>query len=334
MNMVTYKIIKKDEENMRLDRWFKLYYPQISHAHLQKLLRKGEVRLDGGRIKANIRLKSGQKIRIPPLNIEKNIKNIKFSKTDADFLRSIVLYEDDDLYVFNKPPALAVQGGSGTANHIDKMLKSFPCKEGENLRLVHRLDRDTSGCLIVAKTRKTAAHFGKIFRTRSVKKIYWAITIGVPNPMQGKISCFLAKEGNANGEQMVVVNRGQRGAQYSQTYYSTTDHAGREYAWITLKPVTGRTHQLRVHMMHLGVPILDDPRYNRLDNYNWQRPQELGRGLHLHARRLIVPLLGGRILDISAPLPEHMQKTFNLLGFDADRYDVKNIDPETTINGI
>ena len=328
MSRVNHKTITHDENNMRLDRWFALHYPQLPFSRLQKLLRTGQVRIDKGRAKTNTRLSEGQVVRIPPIDDAPKPAKAKYSQQDADFLRSIIIYEDDDIFVFNKPHGLAVQGGSGTTHHIDQMLKSLTNKKGEAPRLVHRLDRDTSGCLLAAKSRAVASHFGEIFRSRSARKIYWAITIGVPNPMQGNISCFLAKQKTIDGEQMAVVDKIVKGSQHSQTYYSTTDHAGREFAWVTLKPVTGRTHQLRVHMMNLGVPILDDPRYNQLDNYNWQRPDELGNGLHLHARRLVIPLRNGKRLDISAPLPPHMQQTFDILGFDGKRYDVQEIAPE------
>jgi 23S rRNA pseudouridine955/2504/2580 synthase len=210
---------------------------------------------------------------------------------------------------------------------MDGLLKALPNKQGEPPRLVHRLDRDTSGCLVVAKTKAAATHFGEVFRSRSARKIYWAVVAGNPKPRQGSISCFLAKQGTGDGEQMVVVDNGTPGAVHSQSYYSTTDTASRRFAWVTLKPVTGRTHQLRVHMAQLGTPIIDDPRYFNIEN--WQPAEGLGQGLHLHARRIQLPLRSGKVLDVSAPLPPHMQQSFDALGFDADRYDVQATDPET-----
>lgn len=314
---------------MRLDRWFAVHYPSVPFGRLQKLLRTGQVRVDKARAKTNTRLEQGQIVRVPPVDDAPREERPKINEKDAEFLRSLILYEDDDIYVFNKPHGLAVQGGSGTKRHIDGMLKSLPNKKGEAPRLVHRLDRDTSGCLLVAKTRAAASHFGQVFRSRSARKIYWAVTVGVPNPPQGRISCFLAKQATRDGEQMIVVENGAEGAQHSVSHYSVTDQAGRKFAWVTLKPVTGRTHQLRVHMTQMGTPILDDPRYFQLDDWNWERPEDLGQGLHLHARRLAIPLRGGKRLDISAPLPPHMQRTFDVLGFDAGRYDVQDNDPET-----
>lgn len=326
MSAVQEQTVAADEDGMRLDRWFALHFPQVGFGRLQKLIRTGQVRVDKGRVQTNTRLLAGQTVRIPPVDDPGVVKPPRINEDDAEFLRSIILYEDDELYVFNKPYGLAVQGGTNTKRHIDGMLKSLPNKKGEAPRLVHRLDRDTSGCLVVAKTHAAASHFGSVFRSRSARKIYWAVVVGNPSPRQGDISCFLAKQATQDGEQMIVVPHGYPGAQHSETYYSTTDTAGRRFAWVTLKPVTGRTHQLRVHMAQLGNPILGDPRYFNIEN--WQAPDGLAEGLHLHARRITLPLRSGKKLDVSAPLPPHMQETFDALGFDAARYDAQNVDPE------
>lgn len=334
MSGVQLREVARDEDGMRLDRWFSVHFSGLSFVRLQKLLRSGQVRVDSGRVQTNTRLAAGQVVRVPPLGDmagsekPKDAKGSKINQKDADFLRDLILYEDEEVYVFNKPYGLAVQGGSGTKRHIDGMLKSLPNKKGEAPRLVHRLDRDTSGCLLVAKTRAAASHLGTVFRSRSARKIYWAVVVGNPTPRQGRISCFVAKQATRDGEQMIVVPNGTEGAQHSMSYYSVTDSAATQFSWVTLKPVTGRTHQLRVHMMELGTPILDDPRYFNLENWNWERPEDLGQGLHLHARRLALPLRGGKRLDVTAPLPAHMQTTFDLLGFDADRFDARNADPE------
>ncbi|MCW5722011.1 MAG: RluA family pseudouridine synthase [Devosia sp.] len=326
MSAVQHKEVGADEDGMRLDRWFARHFPQLGFGRLQKLIRNGEVRVDKARALTSTRLVPGQTIRIPPIDDPGTVKPFRVNEEDARFLRDIILYEDDDVIVFNKPHGLAVQGGSGTTRHLDGMLKSLPNKQGEAPRLVHRLDRDTSGCLIVAKTAAAATHFGSVFRSRSARKIYWAIVAGNPTPRQGEISCFLAKQVTTDGEQMVVVRNGTPGAQHSSSYYSTTDTASRRFAWVTLKPVTGRTHQLRVHMAQLGTPIIGDPRYFNIEN--WQAAPGLGEGLHLHARRLALPLRNGKRLDVSAPLPPHMRQSFDALGFDAERYDVQNTDPE------
>lgn len=326
MTGVRQQVVARTEDGMRLDRWFAAHFPQVTFAHLQKLLRSGQIRVDSGRVKTSTRLTSGQVVRVPPVS-EAPEKTVGAPDSrDAQFLRELVLYEDDDIYVFNKPHGLASQGGSGTKRHMDGLLKSLTGKNGEPPRLVHRLDRDTSGCLIVAKTRAAATHFGKVFSSRSARKIYWAVVWGNPHPRQGSISCFLVKQATTDGEQMVVVPNGTPGAQHSMSYYSTTDTAAKRFAWVTLKPVTGRTHQLRVHMAQLGNPIIGDPRYFNIEN--WEAPQELAQGLHLHARRISLPLPGGERLDVSAPLPPHMMQTFDALGFDPDRYDAQDRDPE------
>jgi len=326
MSGVRQQVVSRTEDGMRLDRWFAVHFPQVSFGQLQKLMRTGQVRIDGGRVKPDSRVASGQVVRIPPVGSGHDPNAPRVNTKEADYLRELVLYEDDDLYVFNKPSGLAAQGGSGTPRHLDGLLKNLPNKKGEAPRLVHRLDRDTSGCLVVAKTRAAASHFGEVFRSHEARKIYWAVVAGNPKPPQGRISCFLSKQPTADGEQMVVVPDGTPGAVHSVSYYSTTDVAARRFAWVTLKPVTGRTHQLRVHMAQLGTPILDDPRYFNIEN--WQGAPGLGEGLHLHARRIALPLPGGGRLDVSAPLPPHMAQTFEALGFDADRFDAQETDPE------
>ena len=328
MSGVQQRLVNDDEDGMRLDRWFATHFPQLGFGRLQKLIRNGEVKVDKAKVTTSTRLVGGQTVRIPPIDDPDTVKPVKLNEADANFLKDLILYEDDDIYVFNKPHGLAVQGGSGTTRHLDGMLKSLPNAKGEPPRLVHRLDRDTSGCLVVAKTKAAASHFGTVFRSRSARKIYWAIVAGNPHPQQGEISCFLARQSTADGEQMVVVKNGYPGAQHSTSYYSTTDTASKRFAWVTLKPVTGRTHQLRVHMANLGTPIIGDPRYFNIEN--WQGAPGLSEGLHLHARRLAIPLRGGKRIDISAPLPPHMRASFETLGFDPDRYDV-GTDPEDGI---
>lgn len=326
MSAVQHRQVSADEEGMRLDRWFTRHFPQLGFGRLQKLIRNGEVRVDKARVQTSTRLAEGQTIRIPPIDDPGTVRPVRVNEEDVRFLEDIILHEDDDIYVFNKPHGLAVQGGSGTVRHLDGLLKNLPNKQGEAPRLVHRLDRDTSGCLVVAKTAAVATHFGAVFRSRSARKIYWAIVAGNPTPRQGEISCFLAKQQTTDGEQMVVVRNGTPGAAHSSSYYSTTDTASRRFAWVTLKPVTGRTHQLRVHMAQLGTPIIGDPRYFNIEN--WMPAPGLGEGLHLHARRLVLPLRNGKKLDISAPLPPHMRQSFEALGFDPDRYDAQTTDPE------
>lgn len=326
MSGVQHREVTADDDGMRLDRWFARHFPQLGFARLQKLIRNGEVKVDKAKVQTSTRVSEGQIVRIPPIDDPDTVRPFKVNQEEVRFLKDLILYEDDDLYVFNKPHGLAVQGGSGTTRHMDGLLKNLPNKQGEAPRLVHRLDRDTSGCLVVAKTTAAAKHFGSVFRSRSARKIYWAIVAGNPTPRQGEISCFIAKQATTDGEQMVVVRNGAPGAVHSSSYYSTTDTASRRFAWVTLKPVTGRTHQLRVHMAQLGTPIIDDPRYFNIEN--WQPAPGLGEGLHLHARRIVLPLRNGKKIDISAPLPPHMRQSFEALGFDPDRYDAQKTDPE------
>ena len=326
MSGVQHREVSADDDGIRLDRWFARYFPQLGFGRLQKLIRNGEVRVNKAKVETSTRLSEGQTVRIPPIDDPGTIRAFKVNEEEVRFLKDLIIYEDDDLYVFNKPHGLAVQGGSGTVRHLDGLLKNLPNKQGEAPRLVHRLDRDTSGCLVVAKTAAAATHFGKVFRSRSARKIYWALVAGNPTPRQGEISCFIAKQQTTDGEQMVVVRNGAPGAVHSSSYYSTTDTASRRFAWVTLKPVTGRTHQLRVHMAQLGTPIIGDPRYFNIEN--WQPAPGLGEGLHLHARRIAIPLRNGKKIDISAPLPPHMRQSWDALGFDADRYDVQQTDPE------
>jgi 23S rRNA pseudouridine955/2504/2580 synthase len=214
---------------------------------------------------------------------------------------------------------LAVQGGSGTTRHIDGMLEAMRDAHGQRPRLVHRLDKDTAGCLLVAKTRFAAAALAKSFRSRSARKIYWALVAGVPKPRQGRISTFLAKEQREEESMMRIARHGEEGASHAVTYYAVVDTAGPALAWLSLKPVTGRTHQLRAHMAHIGHPIVGDAKY--FSRENWQLPGGMQNRLHLLARRIAVPHPRGGVIDVTAPLPPHMQQSWNLLGLDAKRYD-------------
>ena len=225
------------------------------------------------------------------------------------------------MLVLNKPAGLAVQGGSGTTQHLDGMLGSLrgAHPDAQRPRLVHRLDKDTAGCLLVAKTRFAAAALAKTFRTRAARKIYWALVAGVPKPQQGRISTFLAKQEVEEDSFMRIARHGDKDAMHAVTYYAVVETAAQKLAWISLKPVTGRTHQLRAHMAHVGNPIVGDPKYFNIEN--WELPGGIQNKLHLLARRIVVPHPRGGTIDATAPLPAHMLQSWNLLGFDASRYD-------------
>jgi 23S rRNA pseudouridine955/2504/2580 synthase len=309
-----------DEAGMRLDRFFEARFPGLSFSHIQRIIRKGEVRVDGKRMEPKDRLAEGQSIRIPPLRLDqpKPSGSPEDEKTRA-FLKSITLHEDDDVMVLNKPMGLAVQGGSGIHKHLDGMLGVLQSRDGQRPRLVHRLDKDTAGCLLVAKTRFAAAALANTFRSRSARKIYWALVAGVPRPAQGRISTYLAKEENEEDSFMRVAEHGDEGASHAITYYAVVETAGRQLCWVSLKPVTGRTHQLRAHMAHIQHPIVGDPKYFQREN--WDFPGGMQDRLHLMARRIVVPHPRGGTVDITAPLPPHMVQSWNLLGLDATRYD-------------
>ena len=310
-----------DESGMRVDRFLQARIPDLSFTRIQRAIRKGEVRVDGRRVDANDRLEPGQTVRIPPLRVAPAPRNLGDSATDKtlEFLKSITLYEDADVLVLNKPMGLAVQGGSGTTRHIDGILEAMRDARGQRPRLVHRLDKDTAGCLLVAKTRFAAAALAKSFRSRSARKIYWALVAGVPKPRQGRISTFLAKEQREEESMMRIARHGEEGASHAVTYYAVVDTAGPSLAWLSLKPVTGRTHQLRAHMAHIGHPIIGDAKY--FSRENWQLPGGMQNRLHLLARRIAVPHPRGGVVDVTTPLPPHMQQSWNLLGLDATRYD-------------
>lgn len=319
---VEQKNVAADEAGMRLDRWFKLHYPGLGFGALQKLLRSGQIRLDGGRAKSDTRLEAGQMIRVPPLGVDgKNNtpldRHVIRNKQDADVLAQMLLYEDKKVFVFNKPAGLAVQGGSGVTRHVDGMLEAWRNKRGEKPRLVHRIDRETSGILVVARSRSAAQALTASFRERDTKKTYWALVRGVPRKKQDKISTWLVKEAGPNGDRMRVCEHGEPDSDHAVSYYRLIDKAGRGISWLEMEPHTGRTHQLRVHAAYIGHPIIGDSKYFYADD-NWVLPGGMQNRLHLHARRIRIPNPSGGVLDVTAPLPPHMVQSFNLLGLDEE----------------
>ncbi|WP_370931192.1 RluA family pseudouridine synthase [Bartonella sp. DGB1] len=329
MTGVEQKIVQQDEAEMRLDRWFKIHYSGLAFGALQKLLRSGQIRVDGKRAKSDNRLKVGQIVRIPPLNIDiKNnpslTKNLLKQYDDNSALQKMLLYEDKNMYILNKPAGLSVQGGSGVTRHIDGMLESWRNKKGEKPRLVHRIDKDTSGLLIVAKSRLAAQTLTDAFKKREVKKTYWAIVRDIPAKRTGRISNWLCKKSGSQGDYMTVCEHGDPDAQHAITCYKVIDHIPKSISWMELEPLTGRTHQLRIHTANMGNPIIGDPKYFHADS-NWICPGGIQNKLHLHARKLFFANIFGKKLEIIAPLPAHMQQTFNLFGFDENIDEDKNI---------
>ncbi len=316
---VEQKTVDSDESGMRLDRWFKTHYPGLGFGRLQKLLRSGQIRLDGGRAKTDTRIQPGQTIRIPPLDAEKPASTTKSANaSDAERLSAMLIYDDPKVFVFNKPAGLAVQGGSGVARHVDGMLEAWRNKKGEKPRLVHRLDRDTSGVLVVARTRQAAQRLTAAFRERDTEKIYWALVKGVPGKKEGRISTWLVKETTPDGDRMRVAKHGEPDSDHAVSHYRVIEQAGQNLSWLEMQPYTGRTHQLRVHAAHLDCPIIGDPKYFEADQ-NWEFPGGLQNRLHLHARRIVIPHPDGKgTVDVTAPLPPHMVQSWNLLGFDKD----------------
>ncbi len=318
--------VRSAEDGMRLDRWFRVHFPEVAYTYLQKLLRSGQVRVDSRRAQANDRLAWGAQVRVPKVVRLPPAKTPSLkpppgvSKGDRDAVERMILYEDDQVLVLNKPFGLAVQGGTGTKKHLDGMLAGMADRFGDRPRLVHRLDRDTTGVLLVAKTRAAAAKLGRTFQTRSAAKTYWALVKGVPKPPQGKIEAALVKASGPEGDRVRKALPGeQKEAMHATTHYSVIDRVAHKVSWVSLKPVTGRQHQLRAHMASIGCPIVGDNKYGgdqvMLDS-------GMASQLHLHARRLVIPHPepGRAKIDVTAPLPEHIKGSFSLLGLDERRF--------------
>ncbi len=318
--------VKVDEGGLRLDRWFKAHFPDVGHVYLQKLLRSGQVRIDSKRAQSSDRLTPGMQIRVPkvvrlPPKPGAPIKSgSAVSKSDRDSIENMIIFEDDYVMVLNKPFGIAVQGGTGTTRHIDGLLAGMADRFGDRPRLVHRLDRDTTGILLVAKTRDAAGKLGKIFQTRSAAKTYWALVKGTPKPAQGKIEAALVKAAGPDGDRVRKALPGeQEVAMHATTHYSVIDRVGHKASWVSLKPVTGRQHQLRAHMAMIGCPIVGDNKYEGCDVLV---DSGIEQKLHLHARRLILPHPDGKKrIDVTATLSPHMQHAWDLLGLDANRFD-------------
>ena len=319
MSGVTTVTVRPEDGAGRLDRWFRRHYPGLSHGRLEKLLRTGQVRVDGKRARAGDPVAPGQAIRVPPLPDgpppSPPVKP-RARPQDLALLRDTVIYRDDWAIVINKPAGLAVQGGTNTELHVDALLDGLRFDSGERPRLVHRLDKDTSGVLLIARHAAAAAFFARAFRDKTTRKVYWAVVVGRPELAQDRIDLGLAKGGGAGRER---VRADEAAGKSAVTYYRVIDHAGARASWLALLPVTGRTHQLRAHCAALGTPIVGDGKYG---GSLAQLPGgAAAHRLHLHARSLEIPHPDGGTLRITAPLPPHMQRMWEFFEFEADAKD-------------
>ena len=317
---VELRAVTEDEAEIRLDRWFRRHFPNLTQIAIHKLCRTGQIRVDGKRAEAATRLAPGQAVRVPPLPEApppppKPVINAEVTRE----LEDMILYRDDQVIVLNKPHGLAVQGGPGIARHLDGMLDALRLDSPHRPRLVHRLDRDTSGVLVLARTPGVAAKLAAAFRGRDVQKTYWAVVAGRPVPVEGRIDLPLLRYAGARGERSVPASRDDEEALRAVTDYVTLDHAGQRLAWLELSPITGRTHQLRVHCVALGTPIVGDLKYHEPDQNGARNAavEGLSHKLHLHARALDLPHPAGGRLIVEADLPPHMRETFKGLGFEA-----------------
>jgi 23S rRNA pseudouridine955/2504/2580 synthase len=314
--------VAPDDGGIRLDRWFRRHYPDIPHARLEKWLRSGELRIDGRRATSGQRLQTGQIIRVPPhapkqAQQKKNTAAVPPRERDVRELQARVLYSDQHILAIDKPAGLPVQGGTGAQRHLDGMLDAFQ-QGGQRPKLVHRLDRDTSGVLVLGRTASAASALARAFQSRLAKKVYWAIVVGTPQTPAGRIDLPLSKLPGCLGER---VGPDRAGGARAVTEYRLIDRAGREAAWLALEPLTGRTHQLRVHCLALGTPILGDGKYGGASAFL----QGLGPKvrLHLHARALRIPHPAGGLLTLEAPLPDDMRETWQFFGFATDERSMR-----------
>ena len=324
--------VGEDDDGIRLDRWFKRNLPDVSFNTVSRWARTGQLRIDGKRATPGDRLETGQNLRIPPAEAApaegpgSRPKRIvqPLSDDEAAFVQDMVLAKGRDWFMLNKPPGLATQGGTKTVQHLDRLLDGLADDNGQRPKLVHRLDKDTSGVLLVARSARAAAHFTKAFAGRTARKVYWALIVGVPSVEEGLIDAPLAKQPGTGGEKMHV---DEENGLPARTRYRLVERAGNRAAWVELQPLTGRTHQLRAHMAAIGHPIVGDAKYGGAEAF---LTGGISRKLHLHARRLKVDGLDGKPIDYSAELPAHFAETLATLGFDrmlGDMLPLDNPDP-------
>ncbi|GGA31395.1 RluA family pseudouridine synthase [Neptunicoccus cionae] len=334
MSGVQHIAVAEDAAEQRLDRWLRRMFPHVSQGRVEKMCRKGDLRVDKGRVKANTRLQPGQVVRIPPLPDPGTVAakpEAVISDADAKLMQDSVIYRDDDIIVLNKPAGLAVQGGSGQTRHIDGLADALRFGMDTKPKLVHRLDKDTSGVFVMARTGRAAAGLAKSFHLRTTRKIYWAMVAGSPFPKMGTVRYGLVKAAghgpHGAGERMHCIHPDEveqtEGAKRATTDYAVIEAVGQRAAWVGLVPITGRTHQLRAHMAEIGHPIIGDGKYgtnsqvNEGDGWGAQLGGSVSRKLHLHARSLAIPHpVSGAKMTFTAPLPDHMAQTWDFFGFD------------------
>lgn len=320
--------VSADDDGIRVDRWFKRHMPDVSFAVVSRWARTGQLRVDGARVGPGDRLEEGQTIRVPPQEPEaaqgpgKKVRpRPVLSDDQIAFAEALIIHRDAQALVINKPPGLATQGGTKTKDHVDGLLDALMFERDDRPKLVHRLDKDTSGALLLARTSRSAAHFAKAFSSRTARKVYWALVIGVPSINDGFIDLPLAKQPGTGGEKMHV---DEKEGMPARTRYRVIERAGNRAAWVELQPYTGRTHQLRVHMAAIGHPIVGDGKYGGQGAF---LTGSISRKMHLHARRLLIDHPDGDRIDVTAPLPEHFAASMEQLGFDEALGDVEIAPP-------
>jgi 23S rRNA pseudouridine955/2504/2580 synthase len=325
-NSIRHFTVAPDDDGIRLDRWFKRHLPDATFNLVSRWARTGQLRVDGKRATPGDRLLAGQEIRVPPADAEAAKtgrpvrKRRELSDDEIEFAQGLMIYKDDSALVLNKPPGLATQGGTKTENHVDGLLDALCYEQDGRPKLVHRLDKDTSGVLLLARTSRAAGHFAKAFSSRTVRKVYWALIVGVPSIEDGFIDLPIGKQPGTGGEKMYV---DEKEGQSARTRYRIVERAGNTCAWVELQPYTGRTHQLRVHMAAIGHPIVGDGKYGGKDAF---LTGTISRKMHLHARRLRIDHPKGDQIDIRADLPPHMADSFADLGFELETGDALVLD--------
>ena len=323
--------LSAEADGQRLDRWLKRTFPQLTQGRVEKMCRKGELRVNGGRVKASTRLEEGQTLRVPPLPPEMpsapGIAVRAITDADAEMIQRSVIYKDDDMIAINKPPGLASQGGTGTTRHVDMLSDALRFERADKPKLVHRLDRDTSGVLVLARHGKAATGISKAFQSKSSRKIYWAAVAGCPAPRIGTIKYGLVKAGGYGVEKMICIHpmdiENHEGAKRATSDYKVLEAAGKRVTWVALVPITGRTHQLRAHMAEIGHPIIGDGKYghnsstNEGDGWGAQLGGDISKKLHLHARTLMFdhPSNGSRVV-LTAAMAEHMERTWEMMAWE------------------